>query len=161
MKRSLFMVFLNTTPGSQKTYNLIGDGATELSIAYNPQNKTEQFISQDSADTQITGYQPNAPVTLQAKKGEAIFEFINRLRKKRAIGEDADTDIVSVDAYEEKDTDGAYPAEQQRVSIQIDSYGGPATDPLSIGFTINFKGDPVEGKFVPSTKTFTATEDTE
>ncbi|MED9903568.1 MAG: hypothetical protein UFG06_05230 [Lachnospiraceae bacterium] len=157
MKRSLFMVLLNTTPGEEATYNLIGNGATELSVSYNPQTKTEQFINQDSADTQITGYQPNAPVTLQAKKGEPIFEYVNALRKARAIGEDAETDIVSVDAFEEKDTDGSYAAEKQGVTVQIDSYGGPASDPLTIGFTINFKGDPVSGKFNPTTKAFTET----
>ncbi|MBE5846240.1 MAG: hypothetical protein E7300_01010 [Lachnospiraceae bacterium] len=155
MKRSLFMTFMDTTPGeSTATYALIGHGATELQIAYNPQTKTEQFINQDSADTQITGYQPNAAVTLQAKKGEDIFEFINNLRKSRAIGEDAETTIVNVDAWEEASS-GAYPAEKQNVSIQIDNFGGPASDPVSIGFTINFKGDPVTGTFNPSTKVFT------
>lgn len=155
MKRSLFMVFLDTTPGVTPTYDLIGNGATELSIAYNPQTTTQQFINQDSADTQLTGYQPNAPVTLQATKGEPIFEYVNKLRKKRAIGDEADTTVLLVDAFETKDEDGAYPAEKQSVSVQIDSYGGPSSDPLTIGFTINFKGDPVDGKFAPSTKTFT------
>lgn len=159
MKRSTFMTFVNVVPGGPKEqYELIGKGVTELSVAYNPQTKTEQYINEDSADTQITGYQPNAPVTQQANKGEPIFEYVNTLRKKRAIGEDAETDIVFVDAFSGKDSTGNYVAEKQRVSIQIDSFGGPATDPLNIGFTINFKGDPVTGAFSTSTKTFTEEE---
>lgn len=158
MKRSAFMTFLNTTPGVETpSYELIGDGVTELSIAYNPQSTTEQFINQDSGDTSITGYQPNAPVTQQVKKGNNVFEFVNELRKKRAIGEDAETTIVTVDAFDGS-ADTGYIAEQQKVSIQIDSFGGASTDPLSIGYTLNYKGDPVPGTFDAKTKTFTATE---
>ena len=158
MKRSLFMTFVDTKPGSNTpTYALIGDGVTELSIAYNPQSTTEQFINQDSGDTSITGYQPNAPVTQQAKKGDAVFEYVNGLRKKRAIGEDAETTIVTVDAFD-GDAENGYTAEQQKVSVQIDSFGGASTDPLSIGYTLNYKGDPIPGTFDPKTKTFTATE---
>lgn len=154
MKRSAFLTFINTKPSSTPAWELIGDGVTELSIAYNPQSNTEQYINQDSADTSVTGYQPNAPVTQQVKKGNAVFEFINGLRKSRAIGEDAETSIVTVDAFETASS-GEYPAEKQDVSVQIDTFGGAASDPLSIGYTINYKGDPVQGTFNPSTKTFT------
>lgn len=156
MKRSLLVTLIDTTPGEASTsYKVIGDGVTDLSVSYNPQTKTEQYINQDSADTSITGYQPSAPVTMQVKKGDPVFEFVNNLRKNRAIGEDAETTIVNVDAYETASS-GEYPAEKQNVSVQIDSYGGPATDPLSIGFTLNYKGDPVQGTFNTSTSTFTA-----
>ncbi|MBE5867988.1 MAG: hypothetical protein E7293_03395 [Lachnospiraceae bacterium] len=156
MKRSAFITMIDTTPaGESRTYELIGDGVTDLSISYNPQTKTEQFINQDSADTTVTGYQPNAPVTQQAKKGNPVFEFVNALRKSRAIGEDAETTIVTVDAFEDG-VDGAYPAEQQKVSVQIDSFGGPASDPLSIGYTLNYKGDAIPGTFNPKTKEFVA-----
>lgn len=156
MKRSAFITMIDTTPkGESRTYEMIGDGVTDLSITYNPQTRTEQFINQDSADTSVTGYQPNAPVTQQAKKGNLVFEFVNALRKSRSIGEDAETTIVTVDAFEEA-TEGAYPAEQQKVSVQIDSFGGPASDPLSIGYTLNYKGDAVLGTFNPKTKLFEA-----
>lgn len=155
MKRSAFVTFMNTTPSAEAAdYAMIGDGVTELTVNYNPQSKTEQFINQDSADTSITGYQPSVPVTMQAKKGDKVFEFVNGLRKARAIGEEAETDIVNVDAFEAKAEDGGYPAEKQRVSVQIDSFAGPATDPLSISFTLNYKGDAEQGTFNTSTKTF-------
>ena len=160
-KRSKFLIFMNTSPGETSAYTLVGDGVTELSVAYNPQVNTEQFIINDSATSIVTGYQPNAPVTKQAIKGDGEFEFINALRRRRAILEDAKTDVVLVDAYE-KEEGGAYPAQKQAVTIQIDSYGGAASDPLSIGYTINWCGDPMDGKFNLATKTFTeASEPTE
>lgn len=157
-KRSAFLMFMNTTPSTDATYGLIGDGVTELSVAYNPQTTTEQFIHQDVANTEITGYQPNAPVTAQAVKGDAVFDYINGLRKKLPIGKDAYTDVVYLDVFEEKVESKGYPATKQPVSIQIDSYGGAATDPLSIGYTINWRGDPKEGHFDPEKKTFTDAE---
>lgn len=154
-KRSAFLLFLNTTPkGEAATYGLVGDGVTELSISYNPQTVTNQYIHQDTATTDLTGYQPNAPVTAQVVKGDIAFEFINEMRKSLPIGSDAHTDIVLIDVFDEP-TGGAYPATRQPVSIQIDSYGGAATDPLSIGYTINWRGTGTNGTFNKETKTFT------
>lgn len=154
-KRSAFLLFINTTPkASAPTNALVGDGVTELSVAYNPQTNTEQYIHQDTANTELTGYQPNAPVTSQVVKGDPAFEYINEIRKKLPIGSDAHTDIIMVDVFEDK-IGGSYYAQKQPVSIQIDSYGGAASDPLSIGYTINWRGSGEEGTFDPDTKTFT------
>lgn len=153
-KRSAFKMFMNTTPSSTATYSIIGPGVTELSISYNPQTSTEQYIHEDTATTEMTGYQPNAPVTAQAVKDDPAFEFINNMRQDLPIGSDAHTDVVLVDIFK-KQTNGSYLATKQPVSIQIDSYGGAASDPLSIGYTINWRGSGTKGTFDPDTKTFT------
>lgn len=159
-KRSFFLLEINTTPKSETAdYALVGDGVTELTINYNPQTSTNQYIHQDSATTELTGYQPNAPVTGQVVKGDKAFEYVNGLRKSMAIGSDAHTDIVLIDKYDidaATNPDGPFPATRQPVSIQIDSYGGPATDPLSISYTINWRGDGETGTFDTNTRTFTA-----
>lgn len=153
--RIAFMLFINTTPNAQvPTYELVGDGVTELSISYNPQSSTKQYIHQDTASSDVTGYQPNAPVTAEVVKEDAAFQFINGLRKKLPVLSKAYTDIVLVDVFETA-SGGLYPATKQPVSIQFDTYGGPATDPLSIGYTINWRGNGIEGTFSPSTKAFT------
>ncbi len=153
-KRSAFKMFINTTPAADATYAIIGPGVTELSIAYNPQTSTEQYIHEDTATTELTGYQPNAPVTAQVVKGDPAFEYINNMRKNLPIGSDAHTDVVLVDIFGNQ-SGGAYEATKQPVSIQIDSYGGAASDPLSIGYTINWRGNGIPGTFNPETRTFT------
>ena len=148
-------MFMNTTPReTADSYNIIGPGVTELSISYNPQTSTNQYIHEDVANTDITGYQPNAPVSGQAVPGDPVFDFVNEMRKKLSIGSDAYTDVVLVDVFG-KQSSGSYAAQKQPVSIQIDSYGGPASDPLSIGYTINWRGSGVNGTFNPDTKAFT------
>lgn len=154
-KRSSFKILMDTTPKeTTPDWNLIGPGVTELSISYNPQTNTEQFIHEDTATTELTGYQPNAPVTGQAVPGDAVYDFVNDIRKKLYIGSDAHTNVILWDVYD-KPTGGSYPVTKQPVSIQIDSYGGAASDPLSIGYTINWRGSGVSGTFNPETKTFT------
>lgn len=99
-KRSASLLFVNTTPKAEsELYSLVGDGVTELSIAYNPQTSTEQYIHQDTATTEITGYQPNAPVTAQVIKGDPAFEFINEMRKSLPVLSDAYTNVVMVDVF--------------------------------------------------------------
>lgn len=154
-KRSAFKIFMNTTPKeTSASYSIIGPGVTELSIAYNPQTSTNQYIHEDVANTDMTGYQPNAPVTGQAVPGDPVFDFVNEMRINLPIGSDAYTDVVLVDVFG-KQSGGAYAAQKQPVSIQIDSYGGSASDPLSIGYTINWRGSGVKGTFNPETRTFT------
>lgn len=151
--RSKFLLFINTAGGSGSgSYALVGDGVTELSISYNAQSTTSQYIHQDSATTTVTGYQPNAPVTSEVVKGNPAFEYVNNLRRKMAVGSEAETDIVMVDVFE--GTGDTHPAIKQKASIQIDSYGGAASDPLQIGYTINWVGEGEEGTFNVSTKTF-------
>ena len=159
IKRSAMAMFIDAAAGGAGTpeWSLVGKGVSDMSIAYNPQTRTEQDITEDTAQTDVTGYQPNAPVTQTAKKGDAVYDFVNELRRKRAVFEDCETDALVVDLYD-GEAESGYKAEKQRVSIQVDSYGGAGADPLSIGYTINFKGDPVSGTFKPDTQTFT--EDT-
>lgn len=155
IKRSLQAVFMNVTPeGDTPKWARVGVGVTDMSVAYNPQVKTEQDVTQDTADSEITGYQPNIPVTQTAKQGDEVYEFMNTLRRKRATFDDCKTQIVVVDLYDGTAASG-YTAELQGVTLQIDSYGGAGSDPLSIGYTINYTGDATQGTFDPKTLAFT------
>jgi hypothetical protein len=155
VKRSNIQTFLNTTPASTATYSLIGDGVASGKISYSPKTSEETYINQDSATIRVESYAPTMPIEAVAKNGDAIFEYIDGLRRARAILEAAETDIVNVWAYE---TGGptAYPAEKQTVSIQIDDFGGDGGKAAKISYTINFIGAPVLGTFNASTSAFTA-----
>ena len=69
IKRSLQAVFLNIAASGSETeeWARVGVGVADMSIAYNPQVKTEQDVTQDTADSEVVGYQPNLPVTQPAK----------------------------------------------------------------------------------------------
>lgn len=153
IKRSDVQTFINTTPLSTATYVRVGDGVTSAKIQYNPKVTNEIYIDRSNAEISVDAYAPTMPISATAKEGDACFEFIDALRKARAILADAETDIVNVWAYEAGGPT-AYPAEKQPCSIQIDDFGGDGGVVTKINFTINFIGDPTTGTFNASTKAF-------
>lgn len=155
-KRSQFMTFLNTTPGEEPaTWSRMGKGITGQTVNYNPQTTTETYIDEDSATTNVDSYQPRIPTPQTVYAGEPCFDFINNLRKKRAIGDDCVTQILMVNAFEAAGEDGSYSAELNACTIQIDDLGGDGGTSLTVNYTINLNGNPTSGSFDPTTKTFT------
>lgn len=154
IKRSEFATFMNTTPSTTATYKLIGDGVKTSKINYNPKTTEETYIHQDSATISIDSYAPVMPIESTAKTGDDVFEYIDTLRKARAVLADAETDVVNVWLYETA-TLGEYPAEKQSVSIQIDDFGGDGGAAATINYTVNYIGDAVLGTFNPTSKVFT------
>lgn len=154
VKRSEFALFINTTPLSTATYALVGDGVTTGTINYNPEVTTETYIHQDSATTTMERYAPTMPIEATAINGDAVFEFIDNLRRTRAVLTAAETDVLLVYKYETPVSTDQYPAEKQPVSIQIDSFGGDGGVSNKINYTINFRGSATTGLYDVSANSF-------
>lgn len=155
IKRSQVAIFLNTGTVGTPEWDLIGEGVTEQTINYNPQTSEEIYVHQDSGNTNVESYKPNIPTPMTAIKGDAVFDFVDAIRKGRKVLAEAESEVCIVYLYETA-TAGAYPAEKNACSIQIDDFGGPGGESAKINFTINLNGDPVDGSFNPTTKAFTA-----
>ena len=156
IKRSQVQSFLQTASSPSIVLSLIGSGVTTGTINYNPETSSETNIHEDGATIDVERYAPNLPIEASCVNGDAVFEFIDNLRKIRATLNDARTYLVNVWMYETPTSTDKYPAERQEVSIQIDSFGGDGGVTTKINYTINFIGDPVVGKYDVSDGTFTA-----
>lgn len=156
VKRSQFATFLNTGTTTE-AWSRFGKGVTSQSVAYNPTVNSEQYIDEDNATSSVDAYAPTINTPQTAYKGDDVFEYIDSLRKTRAIGDDAVTDILLVYMYD-KDDKGAYAAEKQKVSISITDFGGDAGNPLSITYDLGFIGDPVIGTAAVTDGTVSFTE---
>lgn len=143
VKRSQFATFLNTG-GASETWSRFGIGVTSQSVAYNPTVSSEQYIDADSATSSVDAYAPTINTPQTAYAGDPVFEFVDGLRKSRAIGDDAVTDILMVYVYD-KSAENTYAAEKQTVSISITDFGGDAGSPLSITYDLGFVGTPILG----------------
>lgn len=154
IKRSEILTYINTTPSSTATYQLLGTGVVSGNIEMNPDILTETYIHEDTATIAVQSYAPTMPVEITPVNGEAVFEYLDALRKARAVLGDCETDIVNVWNYESGGPTAA-PAEKQDVSIQIDSFGGDGGQAAKLSVTINYQGDPTTGTFNTSTKAFT------
>jgi len=155
VKRSQFQTFLLTDTGPD-VWSLIGDGVTTGTVAYNPETSSETNIHEDNATVSVEKYAPTLPISQVCKNGDAVFEFIDNLRRTRATLDDAETYILMVYMYETPTSTDKYPAEKQAVSIQIDDFGGDGGVANKIGYTINFVGDPTLGTYDVSDGAFTA-----
>lgn len=160
VKRSEFATFINTTPSSSTpTWARFGKGVTSQSVAYNPSVNSEQYIDEDNATSSVDGYAPTINTPQTAYKGNPVFDYVDGLRRKRAIGDDAVTDILMVYLYD-KQTDNSYPAEKQKASVSVTDFGGDAGNSLNVTYDIGFVGDPIEGTVTVAEGAVTFTEKT-
>jgi hypothetical protein len=148
IKRSQFRSFLNTGTVPSPTWSLIGDGVTSGVIAYNPKTSEETYIHEDSASISVESYAPNMPLESTAIAGDAVYEFIDALRKSRAVLALAEAEAANVWLYKTA-IGGFYPAERQAVSLQVDEFGGDGGAAAKMKYTVNFLGNPVLGRYNP------------
>ena len=154
IKRSKIATFLNTGTADEPEWSLIGLGVAEQTIAYNPTTNDYAWIHENTPTTQLDSYKPTIPNPMSAYSGDEVFEFVDKLRIDRAVGDDAKTDMLIVYLYK-TETTGAYPAERNNCTVQIDDFGGAGAATATINFTLSLNGDPVKGTFNPTTKEFT------
>lgn len=155
IKRSQFKTFLDTTPASTPTWSLIGDGVADAALNMNPETTSETYIHQDGATTNVEKYAPSMALDSVAVDGDAVFEFIEGLRRAQATLTDAETEVLDVYLYETP-VSGAYPATKHSCSIAVDTTGGAGGVSNRISYTIYKNGDPVPGMFNPTTLAFVA-----
>lgn len=150
IKRPLIAHFLDTTQAAtyaDAEWARVGINVTEASTEYNPQTETSQDIVSESASTDLTGYQPSMAVSQQCTKGDPVFELITKLRRNRATMADSYSWMLNVDLWDKTgdSTSATYAAEVQRVSIQVNTYGGAGGEAPVQEYTVNFVGDPIQG----------------
>jgi len=152
VKRSEILTYIDTV--GDETYSLLGVGVINGTINMNPDVLTETYIHQDTATISVQSYAPTMPIEITMDDTDAACEYLDGLRKDRATLSYCETTIVNVWNYESGGPTAA-PAEQQNVSIQVDSFGGEGGQAVKLSVTINYQGDPTTGTFNISTGAFT------
>ena len=156
IKRSLFATFINTTPGDgEPTWSRMGKGITSQNISYNPNVTTEQYIDEDNAVSSVDSYAPSLDGTQTCYKGEPVFEYIDGLRQKRAVGSALETEVLIVYLY--AGTEGSFKAEKNKCVIQLGEYGGDGGGNVTMTYTVGLNGDPVVGTAAVADATVTFT----
>jgi len=145
IKRTDIVDFIDTTPTAiEPTWVIVGDGMTTGTWTYEASETSETYIIHDSATTTIDNYNVSLDGEMKCKKGDGAFDFIDGLRKSRAIGDAAKTHVLSIYKYDV--TGDEYAAELSDATISISSFGGDGGATPTIGFTIAKNGDPTLGK---------------
>lgn len=150
--------YLDIQPGgASPSYELIGEGIDTLTPTQNPQVNTRQYIHEINATTVVTALQKQFAYSGERVVGDPVNDFLASLVDK--VGDSLKTTMVVFDSWEETETTGTYTAKKYDVVIAVSNSGDRAGgSSLSISGTIYVNGDPVDGEFVLSTKTFTAAD---
>lgn len=161
VKRKEIMLYLDTKPNdsvSSPTWGLYGKKSTTATYTYNPSSTSETYITDDNATVTLDSYNVTIDGNMKCYFGDAIYDFINRLRYNLAIGSDAITKALLIDKYD-KSSDNSFKAQTFDCTISIESYGGDGGVTPNITFTIGLNGDPTQGSvtFTGETPTFTPT----
>ena len=150
LKRPSMLMFLGVpeSSGGTSKFRLAGVYSDDLSISYNPTTEESQDVTEVASTTDVTGYALNIPVSTKvvAKAGDKGYElsaYIQKIRRKLATAVDAETEVLIVDTYE--GSEGSYTAQKFKGTIQVDTYGGPASESLGIDYTVNINGEPENG----------------
>lgn len=148
VKRSQIRHFLNTTPkADSEKWDLLGVGITDYGIAFGASVSSEKWIIEDVARNTVDSYNKSGGVTQTCYKGDPVFEYINDLRRRSAIGADCNTQVIDIDLYDfikEEDTETIkYNATKNDCAIEITNYA--EGEKPSIQYTIHYNGDPILG----------------
>lgn len=150
LKRPSMLLFLSVPDegGSTSKFRLAGIYSDDITFNYNPKTEESQDVTEVASTTDVVGYGLSIPVVTKvvAKAGDKGYEvsaYIQKLRRKLATVGDAETDAIIVDTYE--GSEGSFTAQKFKGVIQIDTYGGPASESLGISYTVYANGAPVDG----------------
>ncbi len=141
--RDQHVIYLDTTPKAEnENWELLGFGVTDGTINYNPQITTNKWIIHKNSTSSHDSNQKQMDVNQKCYKGEPCFEYLNTKRDKS--GKDVQSHALEIDLWNGKEVDGVmkYPAKRSNCITPVSSY---MSDTATIGYSIHFNGDPVEG----------------
>lgn len=157
-KRLGFADYLSTGGATgTETYVFMGTGFTRLDESPSAQTSSKRYVHQKSSTKGITGYDDSFPYETDMIESEEAVAYICNIGKKRQTGADAETFYVRVDMDKQAagESATAYEARKFKVAIEVADFADSDGEMTASGNLLPI-GDPIEGTFDISTKTFTA-----
>lgn len=141
---------------SDKEYVLMGTGFTTLDESPGANIEKTTYINESSGSSTITKYETKFSFNADMIADERAVMALYKVGRDHLVGENAEFNYVRVDLYEATSEDGTYKARKFKVAAEISDYKGDGGEKIKVSGTLNAVGDPVQGTFDVSTKTFTA-----
>lgn len=152
--------YLNVaTSGGAETYAFMGAGFTKLDESPSAQTSSKRYINDKSTTKAISGYDDSFPFETDQILSEEAIEYIINIGEKRLTGADAETTYVRVDLDKKVGDSGTeFEARKFKVAIEVADFADSDGEMTASGNLLPI-GDPIEGKFDTTSKTFTAITD--
>lgn len=140
--------------GETESWTRLGSDLEEYNVELNPDVEVKQNIIGESSFSH-NGYEVSSEADpYYAVVGDALFLKLQEIVDNRYKDDHCKTKAMEVHLWDGNATAG-YTAYVEDCYVTPTSYGGD-TSGYQIPFTVYYVGNRVKGKYVPSTKTFTA-----
>ncbi|ADL53212.1 hypothetical protein [Clostridium cellulovorans] len=136
-------------------FEFLGVGFTELNESPGAQVTSKRYIHEASATQSITGYEWTSSFNADQINSEVAIAYIRGIGEMLKLGTDTETEYVIVDLDRPGTAANTFRARKFNIAVQVDSIDDNDGE-LGMSGSFLGKGDPVEGTFDTTTKTFTA-----
>ena len=155
--RNMIADYLEVDNGSSgKEYVLMGTGFTTLDESPGANIESTIYINDASESSTITKYATKFSFESDMIADEKAVMALYKVGRDNLVGEAAEFNYVRVDLYdEESGGTGTYKARKFKVAAEISDFKGEGGQKIKVSGSLNAIGDPVQGAFDVSSKTFT------
>lgn len=158
-KRHEFADYLNIQTEETPKFVVMGTGFTTLDENPGAQTSKKKYVNEKASSSSIKSYETSFPFTSDLIiQQEAILALYN-VGRNHLTGSDAEFQYVRAELWDKVDgKDNEFAARLFVVSAEISSISGE--DEIAVSGNLNAVGDPINGVFNTTTKTFTPAGDT-
>ena len=159
VQRHQFADYLNTGTPTTPDWKLMGVGFTSLNESPGAQTNSKKYVNEKTSTSSVTSYETQFPFESDLiPEQDAVLALYN-VGRNHLTGSDAEFEYVRVELWDQVTESGTaventYKARKFVVSAEISDISGE--DDQVVSGNLNAVGDPVDGQFNTSTKTFTA-----
>lgn len=153
-KRHEFADYLNIQDTETPSFVLMGTGFTTLDENPGAQTSKKKYVNEAASSSSITSYETVFPFESDLIiQQEAVLALYN-VGRNHYTGSDAEFQYVRVELWDKiPDKENEFAARLFTVSAEITSISGE--DEIAVAGNLNAVGDPINGTFNTTTKTFT------
>lgn len=157
VKRKDIADYLNVGTAETAEWALLGFGVETLDEEPGAQTDTTCYINDETSSTTIINYETKFPYTSEVIKDEKAIMSLYKTGRDHETGTAAEREYIRVDLYDPvAETAGSYKARKFRVANEVSSFKGNGGEKIKVDGTLNAVGDPIQGTFNVTSKTFTA-----
>lgn len=159
VQRHQFADYLNIGDSDNPNFVLMGTGFTTLDEEPGAQTKTKKYVNEKASSKSISGYETVFPFESDLiVEQDAVLALYN-VGRNHCTGSDAEFQYVRVELWDKvTGSDNEFAARLFTVSVEVSDVTGE--DDMAVSGNLNAVGDPINGSFNTTTKTFTPATDT-
>lgn len=153
-KRHDFADYLNIQTGESPNFVLMGTGFTTLDENPGAQTSKKKYVNEKASSSSITSYETVFPFTSDLIIQQEAVLALYKVGRNHCTGSAAEFPYVRVELWDKVEgKENEFAARLFTVSAEISSISGE--DEIAVSGNLNAVGDPIDGTFNTTTKTFT------